>query len=71
MTTSMMLAACLMAALALATADRAGRAEAALRRIVDAQAAAMLANETATQEVYEQAANDRDDAIENAEAILR
>jgi hypothetical protein len=60
-----------LAALSLVSANRAGRAESALRRIVDAQAAAMAANETAPQAEFEQAANDRDDAIEAAAEVLR
>lgn len=68
---SLVFAGVALAALSLVTANRAGRAESALRRIVEAQAAAMAANEHATQEVYEVAANRRDDAIDDAAAILR
>lgn len=72
--TSMIVALVVMAAVALASASRigrAGRAEAALRRVVEAQRFAMWANEVATQEVYERAANARDDAIDAAAEVLR
>ena len=68
---SLLFAGFALAALSLVTADRAGRAESALRRIVEAQAAAMAANETAPQAEYERLANERDDAIDAAAEVLR
>lgn len=58
------------AAATLSYANRAGRAEAALRRIVETQAAAMNANAEAPQDEYERRANERDDAIDAAAAVL-
>lgn len=49
---------------------RARTAEAALRRIVEAQALAMWANTSADHETYERLANDRDDAIEAALVLV-
>ena len=46
------------------------RLEAALRRIVEAQALAAWANTSAPHDVYERLANDRDDAIEAAAELL-
>lgn len=46
------------------------RLEAALRRIVEAQALAEWANTSAPHDVYERLANDRDDAIEAAAELL-
>ena len=58
------------AAVALVNANRAGRAESALRRITESQALAMWANGSADDETYQRLANDRDDAIEAATAIV-
>lgn len=72
-TIPMILALAATAAVALANANGVGRArqaEAALRRVVEAQRFAMWANEVATAEVYERAANDRDDAIDAAGELL-
>ena len=49
---------------------REARLEAALRRIVEAQALAAWANTSAPHETYESLANDRDDAIEAAAELL-
>lgn len=71
MQTLMMTAALLTtAAVALVNANRAGRAESALRRITESQALAMWANGSADDETYQRLANDRDDAIEAAAAIV-
>lgn len=69
-TIPMILALAAVAGVALVNANRAGRAEAALRRVVEAQALAMWANTSAEQEVYERLANDRDDAIDAAAVIV-
>lgn len=49
---------------------REARLEAALQRIVEAQALAMWANTSADHETYERLANDRDDAIEAALVLV-
>ncbi len=49
---------------------REARLAAALRRIVEAQALAAWANTSADHEPYERLANDRDDAIEAAVALV-
>lgn len=49
---------------------REARLAAALRRIVEAQALAAWANDSADQETYERLANDRDDAIEAALPLI-
>ena len=45
--------------------------ERALRRIVEAHALALWANDSADQETYQRLANDRDDAIEAAIGLVR
>jgi hypothetical protein len=68
---SLIFAGVALAALSLVSANRAGRAESALRRIVETQTAVMAANETAPQAEYERFANERDDAIDAAAEVLR
>ena len=69
-TIPMILSLAIVAGVAIVNANRAGRAEAALRRVVEAQALAMWANTSAEQEVYERLVNDRDDAIDAAAVIV-
>lgn len=57
-------------AVALVNAERAGRARLALRRIVEAQALAAWANTGADHATYERLACDRDEAIDEAAAIV-
>lgn len=52
------------------TGSRTARLEAALRRIVEAQALAVWANVSADHATYETLANDRDDAIDAAAALV-
>jgi hypothetical protein len=54
----------------LTRSSREAQLEAALRRVVRAQALAEWANEAADHATYEHLANDRDDAIEVAAEIL-
>ena len=72
-TITIILAAAFISAAALASFSGDGRArtaEAALRRIVEAQALAAWANTSADHETYERLANDRDDAIEAAADLV-